>query len=749
MKTKKVLFFIPFIIVVLLLYSCGSNNTAAENNARTIAVFKNEGTSITIAKEDGRTFAAKEGNKLFEGYILTTGADSYTYLSLDNASMVKVDQNSVLEVTRLNDKNLKLSVIEGAISVDAAPQLPDNTLEVGAGNSALAVRGTLFVVENGTQTKPAISMLSGLGVIDERELASGYSVGLINGKADTAPFARIIISPDMSMFMLQTIIDNKELLLAENIFSADELNSAQNFLNEKQNSAKQSASSTVSSSASTTNSSSSVASKRADSSLTSSGSTRAYTSSGSAAASSSSSGTSASSSATSTATSSSSSSGTVARVGNVNYSSIAEAINAATASTPVQIIESSVIPQGTTVTLQPNAQILIDAGKSLTINGSMQVGNNATVTINGSLLIQPTGSLQTNTGSAITLAANSRLENNGSADISGSISAQGEGATLVFAPASTNNGAGINNTLLGVQGTTIPAASLPGKTFVYMSGQLRQAAIMLQAQNQAPVYYPDLTTALNDSAGKTVLIVASMELSGTTPSNTTIEIASGVTLTLSGNTTCNSSFIINGTLAVNQPFYTYTDLTINNGGQLNVASQQALSLNGTIVNNGVINSSGTIYAMRDITNNGTINSNGPFSVTNGGTLRNTGTFVSGGSFSNIGTFITSGSFTSTSTINSTGTLTVNGGNFITSANNFRLDTGTVNFSSGTIKIQGNIAPGAGNPTSTITFGNSLTYEEFPLNLYFDAVNMPLTDTAQLAGNTFTWNRTLNHWTIRP
>lgn len=207
---------------------------AADPDARTITILKNEGTDIKMTKGTEREFAAKEGVRLSDGYTVQTGSDSYSHLKLDEKSIVKLDQKSKVQISRASKTKLSISVLSGAISVDADKQKDGDALEVRAGNSALAVRGTLFTTEYIPSGEFVISMLTGSGEVDGNILVAGSTMFVYDVKENKLhEIKEIKIDGSLSLFTLQTIMANKDELVAGGVFAEEDFTGLPEMIEEK------------------------------------------------------------------------------------------------------------------------------------------------------------------------------------------------------------------------------------------------------------------------------------------------------------------------------------------------------------------------------------------------------------------------------------------------------------------------------------------------------------------------------------
>lgn len=191
--------------------------------SRRISIYRLDGDDITFDRGTRSQSAARQGQRLSEGHNVTTGRDSQAYFQLDAASIVEMNEQSKVSVSKLNANNIALTVISGEALVFAEPQKRGQTLELRIGNSALSVRGTLFVIGHGSEDAAIITMLEGSGVVDDTPLAAG-SVMRIYEDSDRQ---ELVVSDmdieDMNLFTLEAIRDYQELLMGTGLLSQDML----------------------------------------------------------------------------------------------------------------------------------------------------------------------------------------------------------------------------------------------------------------------------------------------------------------------------------------------------------------------------------------------------------------------------------------------------------------------------------------------------------------------------------------------
>jgi hypothetical protein len=109
---------------------------------------------------------------------------------------------------------LAVTVLNGAVAVDAATQNENEDLEIKAGSTSLAVRGTFFLVENKAKQPIVFTMFEGEALIDGTQvLSAGYKLTTApeTGLEGAYTLERIELEK-LSYFSLETIIENKERL---------------------------------------------------------------------------------------------------------------------------------------------------------------------------------------------------------------------------------------------------------------------------------------------------------------------------------------------------------------------------------------------------------------------------------------------------------------------------------------------------------------------------------------------------------
>ena len=174
MKTKH---FLIMAIMLLIFAACGRNNYLT---ARVMTIFRTDGETVTMNRGDG-TVSANAGMRLSEGNIVSTGAASFCLISLDNDSVVKMDEHSRIYVERLSDRHLMMDVMRGQVLVDVRNQDPEHILETRIGAVVIGVRGTLFVAGHVAGGEARIAVFEGAVDVNGVLLPAGYMMIVYDG----------------------------------------------------------------------------------------------------------------------------------------------------------------------------------------------------------------------------------------------------------------------------------------------------------------------------------------------------------------------------------------------------------------------------------------------------------------------------------------------------------------------------------------------------------------------------------------
>ena len=132
--------------VMLLLTACGPSASAAA-----MSLAKAEGT-VGIADGDGKSVPVAEDRSLYSGYQVGTEAKSHAWISLDDVKLVKMDEDSAIELRKEN-RNLEIFVNSGQLFFNITEPLEeDETLDIRTSTMTVGIRGTcgwVSVLEEG------------------------------------------------------------------------------------------------------------------------------------------------------------------------------------------------------------------------------------------------------------------------------------------------------------------------------------------------------------------------------------------------------------------------------------------------------------------------------------------------------------------------------------------------------------------------------------------------------------------------
>jgi hypothetical protein len=205
---------ILLIILVLFAVSCSKDDLTA----RVISILKTEGESVTLRRGSEEAVTAREGLSLSGGSSVSTGADSFCYITLDAESLLKMDENSAVFINNADARSLRLTVDKGQVLIDVHNRHDsDSELTVRVGGSTLAVRGTLFVAGFGGGGQVTVIMLEGSADVDGTALEAGYMAQVSDGETDVKP----IILDELDRFAIQSIIDNQTRVIEAGTITRD------------------------------------------------------------------------------------------------------------------------------------------------------------------------------------------------------------------------------------------------------------------------------------------------------------------------------------------------------------------------------------------------------------------------------------------------------------------------------------------------------------------------------------------------
>ena len=157
------------VAVALFLTACGPSASAAA-----MSLAKAEGT-VGIADGDGKSVPVSEDRSLYSGYQVGTEAKSHAWISLDDVKLVKMDEESAIELRKEN-RNLEIFVNSGQLFFNITEPLEeDETLDIRTSTMTVGFRGTCGWVSVLEEGHMLVSVLEGKVHCEVTDSVSGQS----------------------------------------------------------------------------------------------------------------------------------------------------------------------------------------------------------------------------------------------------------------------------------------------------------------------------------------------------------------------------------------------------------------------------------------------------------------------------------------------------------------------------------------------------------------------------------------------
>ncbi len=157
------------VAVALFLTACGPSASAAA-----MSLAKAEGT-VGIADGDGKSVPVAEDRSLYSGYQVGTEAKSHAWISLDDVKLVKMDEESAIELRKEN-RNLEIFVNSGQLFFNITEPLEeDETLDIRTSTMTVGIRGTCGWVSVLEEGHMQVSVLEGKVHCEVTDSVSGQS----------------------------------------------------------------------------------------------------------------------------------------------------------------------------------------------------------------------------------------------------------------------------------------------------------------------------------------------------------------------------------------------------------------------------------------------------------------------------------------------------------------------------------------------------------------------------------------------
>lgn len=146
--------------MVLALCAGGVTALASEKTAASMRLSRTEGT-VEVTNKNGRNMGTKADMKLFSGYQVSTGEESYAWMNLDDETLAKLDAYSASEI-RKNGKELEIFLTSGNLFFHVMePLAEDETLNIRTSTMVTGIRGTAGWVKIINERQTRLYVLEG------------------------------------------------------------------------------------------------------------------------------------------------------------------------------------------------------------------------------------------------------------------------------------------------------------------------------------------------------------------------------------------------------------------------------------------------------------------------------------------------------------------------------------------------------------------------------------------------------------
>ena len=162
---KRALFFRPrqlaaLCLTLALLLAMSALALAVSASGADLRLVATEGT-VTLRNSSGKTLSVRDDMKLYSGYVLSTSAKSYAYVTLDSTKVVKLDAGTEVEIRKSGTK-LEVLVSAGKLFFNVkAPLSSDESLNIRTSTMVTGIRGTSGMVEVVDGETSAVSAYDG------------------------------------------------------------------------------------------------------------------------------------------------------------------------------------------------------------------------------------------------------------------------------------------------------------------------------------------------------------------------------------------------------------------------------------------------------------------------------------------------------------------------------------------------------------------------------------------------------------
>lgn len=139
MKIKK--------LVVLALaatfFGVSISSLAEEIESRKLSILEANGNYTYVKKANGREFKAIKGMGLAQGNKVITGKDSKIYIEADEDKVIRLDEKTIVEISKASAKSLNLKLHSGNLFFNVDKPLgSDENMTFEAAHTSMSIRGT-------------------------------------------------------------------------------------------------------------------------------------------------------------------------------------------------------------------------------------------------------------------------------------------------------------------------------------------------------------------------------------------------------------------------------------------------------------------------------------------------------------------------------------------------------------------------------------------------------------------------------
>lgn len=171
-----------FLLLSLVLMLGMTAPALAADTAATMKLSQTEGT-VSVCNAAGRNMPLRDDMRLYNGYIIETGAKSYAWINLDDTKLVKMDASSKVEV-RKSGKQLEVFLHSGALCSDISQKLEsDESMNIRTSTSIAGIRGTFLQMSshNTIKTISAALKQAAENASIQKTSPNNGSIVLVNG----------------------------------------------------------------------------------------------------------------------------------------------------------------------------------------------------------------------------------------------------------------------------------------------------------------------------------------------------------------------------------------------------------------------------------------------------------------------------------------------------------------------------------------------------------------------------------------